>query len=231
MKIRFPSQVFGRSLPSRDRRRRPLLWSISEMRGGCPRPLTSSAKQCASCSSRKPTCARSYPGPSYARPWAAAPPPRRGPSVSGGQGSWTRGPTGFLPSLPSWLPPAGPGTAATSESSSLCALRSGRAALNSARATGGRTGSAGPRGWYGWGPSVRGNLVLVAPRLGPAPTIPFLRRLLFPGTPALFPGCLRRGSPGASNKLVSLKPRPCYHRVSLSSLGTLPSKAAPADFQ
>lgn len=101
---------------------------------------------------RGPTCAPLYPGLSGARQWAAAPPPRRSPLVPAGEGSGSRGPTGsFLPSLPPRLPPAVSGTTATSESASLCALCSGRAAPSSARATLCRTGSTG-RGAAGLAP-------------------------------------------------------------------------------
>lgn len=93
------------------------------------------------CGSPRPTCAL-LP---RARPWTAAPPPRRGPSAGGGQGNGSQGPTGFfLPSLPPRLPPAGSGTTATSESASLCALRSCRQRRAAPWAAGGRTGHSCP---------------------------------------------------------------------------------------
>lgn len=163
-----------------------LFWSVNEMRGDC-QPFDLRFQTAPPAAPRSHLCAP-YPGPCRSRPWAAAPPPRRGPSVTGRGvvGSGSPGPTGcFLLSLPPWLPPAGSGTAATSESASLCALCSRRAAPSSARTAGGRAGSAAPRGWPGWEPRVRRNLVLVlVPGLPPTTTtsnsnIPFLRCLSF----------------------------------------------------
>lgn len=74
-----------------------------------------------------PTCASLTRGP--LAPASRQLPLPRGvaPRSPGGEDSGSRGPTrSFLPSLPPWLPPAGSGTAATSESASLCALSSGR---------------------------------------------------------------------------------------------------------
>lgn len=160
----------------RERRRRQLFWPISRMRGECERPSTSSRGP------RAHLCPPS-PGP-------LVPAPGRPPLPRGGEGSESRGPTGsFLPSsLPPRLPPAAFGTAATSESASLCALFSrpqrGAAAptAQSSRAGArGRRGAApGPGGAPGQGrPSV---CLAVAPRLPPHTYIPFLRRLSFSRT-------------------------------------------------
>lgn len=125
-----------------------------------------------------PTCASLTRGP--LAPASRQLPLPRGvaPRSPGGEDSGSRGPTGsFLPSLPPWLPPAGSGTAATSESASLCALSSGRQRGAAQWAAACSAGSAGRRAP---GQERRSLFLAVAPGLLPAaPSIPFLRRLSF----------------------------------------------------
>lgn len=126
------------------------------------------------------------------RPGAAAPPPRRGPSARGGQADPSPGANRLssLPPRPGARPPA-PGTAATSESASLCALRQPRLRAAAQVARGARRAPGHPGGSE--------ELLRVLPRTPPQPgTAPSAshsqRHLSFLGDSCPVPAS-RRGSP------------------------------------